>query len=232
MVWTPPLRPLRSDTKAPVNSIPNTAVSSASHPCGIFGLSARQALCPSSRSVIGKALSNRFTKTRIVGWVVGWEFAGSKRRHILVEFHRPTYLPACLYGPCQPSVISSRSVTIAFDIWTIPWNFHTRVAKGHPLRFSSWIRLAVWKYARKGATKLRDILGRAWRDAGAVWKTNRAFYRSSSRRYRGQARGPLACATHGDDVRREARGFPVHRLHQGRPHHGRVPAQGCQRFRH
>jgi AraC-like DNA-binding protein len=32
---------------------------SANHPCGTFGLSARQALCPWSRTVIGKALSDR-----------------------------------------------------------------------------------------------------------------------------------------------------------------------------
>jgi len=50
---------LRSDTKAPTNSIVNTAVSSANHPCGIFGLCAHQALCPSSRSAVGKALSDR-----------------------------------------------------------------------------------------------------------------------------------------------------------------------------
>jgi len=55
MEWTPPARPLRSDTKAPANSIANTAVSSASHPCGIFGLSAHPALRRWSRSVIGQA---------------------------------------------------------------------------------------------------------------------------------------------------------------------------------
>src|SRR5438094_8997433 len=57
MVWTPPVRLLRSDTRAPANSIANTVASSANHPCGIFGLSARPRLCQWSL-VIGKALSD------------------------------------------------------------------------------------------------------------------------------------------------------------------------------
>src|SRR5882762_3733057 len=44
MVWTPPVRHSRSDTRAPANSIANTAASSANRPCGIFGLFALQAL--------------------------------------------------------------------------------------------------------------------------------------------------------------------------------------------
>src|SRR5208282_255105 len=58
MAWTPPVRPLRSDTKAPANSTANTAASSANPPCGTFGPSAPQALCPSSRSATGQPPSN------------------------------------------------------------------------------------------------------------------------------------------------------------------------------
>jgi hypothetical protein len=58
-VWTPRVRPLRSDTRVQANSTANTVALSANPPCGTFGLSARQALCPWSRSVIGKALPDR-----------------------------------------------------------------------------------------------------------------------------------------------------------------------------
>src|ERR1022692_130738 len=54
MVWTPQVRPLRSDTKAPANSTESTAVSSANPRCGIFELFARQALRRWSRSTMGK----------------------------------------------------------------------------------------------------------------------------------------------------------------------------------
>jgi hypothetical protein len=54
MVWTRRVRALRSDTKAPANSSANTAVSSANHPCGIFGPFARRAVLRWSRSVLGK----------------------------------------------------------------------------------------------------------------------------------------------------------------------------------
>src|SRR5438105_2916717 len=59
MVCMPPVPPLKSDTRAPLNSIANTAVSSANHPCAISAPSARQALHAWSRSVIGKALAER-----------------------------------------------------------------------------------------------------------------------------------------------------------------------------
>jgi len=42
-VWTPPVRPLRSDTKAPAKFNREYSVSSASHRCGIFGRFVRQA---------------------------------------------------------------------------------------------------------------------------------------------------------------------------------------------
>src|SRR6266576_1161617 len=59
MVWMLPVPPLKSDTRAPLNSIANTAVSSANHLCAISAPSARQALHAWSRSVIGKALAER-----------------------------------------------------------------------------------------------------------------------------------------------------------------------------
>src|SRR5438552_8108846 len=59
MVWTPPVRPLRSDTKVPANSIANTAVSSANHRCGTFGPFARRAHRRWTRSLIGKTPSDR-----------------------------------------------------------------------------------------------------------------------------------------------------------------------------
>jgi hypothetical protein len=67
MASTPQARPLKSGTKAPANSTENTAASSANHPCGIFGLSARPALSLWSRSVINKALSESRAKIHNVG---------------------------------------------------------------------------------------------------------------------------------------------------------------------
>ncbi len=48
---------LRSDTKAPANSIANTAASSANHLCGTSSLFACRGRCPWSRSVAGTTLS-------------------------------------------------------------------------------------------------------------------------------------------------------------------------------
>src|ERR1019366_7819880 len=67
--------PLRSDTKAPANSTANTAVSSASHRCGIFVPFARQALCAWSRSVMRKnAICLRLSRQYAVD-VVGVDFS-------------------------------------------------------------------------------------------------------------------------------------------------------------
>src|SRR5216683_7689729 len=58
-VWTPPVRPLRSDTKVPASSAANTAASSANRPCEIFGRFALQELGRWSRLVICRTLSER-----------------------------------------------------------------------------------------------------------------------------------------------------------------------------
>jgi hypothetical protein len=55
---------LRSDTKAPPNSIANIAASSANHLSEIFGPFARQALRPWSQSVISKAPSDPVVNKR------------------------------------------------------------------------------------------------------------------------------------------------------------------------
>jgi AraC-type transcriptional regulator N-terminus/Bacterial regulatory helix-turn-helix proteins, AraC family len=68
MVWTPPVLLLRSGTKAPANSIANTVASSANLPCGIFGLSVRQALRPWNRSVIGKTLAELVATKHDIPW--------------------------------------------------------------------------------------------------------------------------------------------------------------------
>src|SRR6266403_360998 len=52
------------------NSIASIAASSANHLCGIFGPFARQALCPWSRSVVSKALSDRVGNKHEIAWRV------------------------------------------------------------------------------------------------------------------------------------------------------------------
>src|SRR5271165_1325453 len=64
MVWTPPVRHSRSDTRAPANSIASTAASSGNRPCEIFGLFALQVLRRWSRLVIFRTLSERLA----AGW--------------------------------------------------------------------------------------------------------------------------------------------------------------------
>src|SRR5580765_5337036 len=55
MVLMPPVRLLRSATKAPRNSIANTAVSSASRPCGTFGQFFLQMFRNSNWSVVSES---------------------------------------------------------------------------------------------------------------------------------------------------------------------------------
>ena len=58
MVWTPQVRPSRSDTKALANSTANTAASSGNRRCEIFGLFGHRALRLWNRSAVAQTRSD------------------------------------------------------------------------------------------------------------------------------------------------------------------------------
>src|ERR1019366_9572825 len=104
MVWTPQVRPSRSDTKAPANSTANTAVSLANHRCGIFGPFARQALRRWSRSVVGKTPSDRDSfreaplKVRLPECGRSWAFGHPEAIHMAASSPYPANLCPLSFG--------------------------------------------------------------------------------------------------------------------------------------